>query len=83
MVATDAFHTKIFATDQQRRTKAPPPLAVPVQVTGVVAVGLMFAPEGLEADGRLSAGSATATKVAIKHTAINTRRAPRAPHENC
>ena len=52
---------------------APPAVAVPVQVTGAEAVGLMVAPEGLDAHVLLNAGSVIATNAAIKPTAIKAR----------
>ncbi|HET9526326.1 MAG TPA: hypothetical protein VFO99_09175, partial [Pyrinomonadaceae bacterium] len=56
---------------------APPPVAVPSHVTGVVAVGLMVAPDGVEADVLLNAGKAMAIASATKIAAIETRHPKR------
>src|SRR5215217_4144071 len=55
----------------------PPPGAVPTQVIGVVAVALMVAPAGLDAEVLLSPGSAGASSAARKVKAIKPRDASR------
>ena len=49
---------------------APPPVAVPVHVTGVVVVGLIVAPVGVEAEALLKSGSASAVASVTRTAAI-------------
>ena len=56
--------------------RAPPPVAVPTHVTGVVAVGLIVAPDGLDADVLFKPNDA-ASSASMKLAAIATRRDPR------
>src|SRR5689334_16229515 len=59
---------------------APPPTPVPVQVTGVVAVGLIVPPAGLEAAVLLNAGKMPTTSAIIKVAAMNRRNEKRVLH---
>src|SRR5215216_3190420 len=54
--------------------RAPPPGAVPTHVTGVVAVGLMVAPDGLDAEVLFKPNDAAASRASMKLAPIKTRR---------
>src|SRR5215217_2964234 len=55
---------------------APPPGAVPTHVTGAVAVELMIAPDGLDADVLFKPNVATASSASMKLAATKTVRVP-------
>src|SRR5689334_2534057 len=59
---------------------APPPTPVPVQVTGVVALGLIVPPAGLEADVLFNEGKMPTTSAIIKVAAMNRRNETRVLH---
>src|SRR5689334_16680424 len=59
---------------------APPPAPVPVQVTGVVAVGLIVPPAGLEADVLLNMGKMPTTSAMMNVAAMNRRSVTRVLH---
>src|SRR5687767_8813542 len=74
-----SWHRSSGATSPNGAFRAPPPVAVPVHVTGA-AVGLIVAPAGPDADVFVSAGSIQTSDTATKPAAINVRSATRALH---